>query len=164
MNDYDRMNAYSAYQKASKIRRRSYELEPIIMQNAGYAFCYARDVIKGRWPEAEKEILRNARHAYYYAKNVIKARWFEAEPIIIESVVYAFWYAKYVIKDRWLESEEKMIGTEMQEDYIEHFFDEPVITKDQVDIVDWQRNKQVGYFAPASIFKDKVSLLDMVIE
>jgi len=48
--------------------------------------------------------------------------------------------------------------------YIKKFFNEPVITKDEVDIIQWQRKNAQGYFAPASWFDNKVSLLDMMVK
>jgi hypothetical protein len=46
-----------------------------------WAYWYARDVIKGRWPEAEPVIRSDPEWAYRYALNVIKGRWPEAEPV-----------------------------------------------------------------------------------
>jgi hypothetical protein len=37
-------------------RKRWPEAEPYIMKDPGYAYTYARSVIKKRWPEAEKYI------------------------------------------------------------------------------------------------------------
>ena len=115
-------------------------------------------------PELEPTIMQDARHAYRYARYVIKGRWPEAEPYIMQYAHYAYGYAKYVIKDRWLEAEEKIANSKYRHNYIKAFFDEPVVTKDEVDIIQWERQQQVGYFAPASLFQNKVSLLDMVIE
>ena len=42
------------------------------------AYCYANDVIKGRWPEAEAVIAQNANAASWYAEDVIKGPWPEA--------------------------------------------------------------------------------------
>jgi hypothetical protein len=46
------------------------------------AYCYARDVIKGRWPEAEGFIASDPGNAYRYARFVMKCRWVEAEAVI----------------------------------------------------------------------------------
>ena len=146
------------------IKGRWLESEPTIMKNAHWAYCYARDMIKGRWPEAEPTIMQDVKWTYYYSTDVIKNRWSEAEPIIMQDTQYAFWYSKNIIKGRWLEAEPIIAKSAYIYGYIEHFFDETVVTKDQVDIIDWQRNKQVGHFAPARLFETKISLLDMVIE
>ena len=132
------MTAKEAYERALKAKERLPELEHIIMQSAGHAHYYARDIIEDRWLEAEPVIIQDAEWAYYYARDVIKGRWLEAEEIIAKSD-----YIEY---------------------YTQRFFDEPVITKAQVDIIQWERKKQVGHFAPARLFQDNISLLDMVIE
>jgi hypothetical protein len=75
-------------------------------ENANYwLYCYAKDVIKTRWPEAEKFIMEDPRQACFYAEQVIKGRWPEAEEYIIKNFKLAFWYAKDVIKGRWPEAE-----------------------------------------------------------
>ena len=70
-----------------------------------WAYWYAEDVIKGRWPEAEKVILKSAEWSYCYAKNVIKGRWPEAEKMVSKSTKWSYRYALYVIKGRWPEAE-----------------------------------------------------------
>jgi hypothetical protein len=53
-----------------------------IPTTARYAYYYARDVIKGRWPEVEAVIATDPEWAYLYALNVVKGRWLEAEATI----------------------------------------------------------------------------------
>ena len=132
------MNSTQAFNKAIRIGKRIPELEPIIMRDTSLTYRYAREIIKGRWPEGESTIILNAFYTYLYAREVIQGRWLEAEEIIA--------------------------GTEYKHTYTEDFFDEPVITKDKIEPFIWERKQQVGYFAPASLFENKVSLLDMVIE
>ena len=158
------MSPFEAYQKALLAQKRLPRYEPKIITHGFYSLQYARDVIHGRWPEAEPIIIQDAYNAYYYARDVIKARWIEAEQCIIQNAGSSYRYAIDVIKDRWLEAEESIAKTGYSQPYIEHFFDEPVITKEQADIIQWTRNNLTGYFAPASLLEDKVSLLDMVIE
>jgi hypothetical protein len=55
---------------------------PTIPTTARYAYYYARDVIKGRWPEVEAVIATDPEWAYLYALNVVKGRWLEAEATI----------------------------------------------------------------------------------
>lgn len=184
------MTPYDVYMKATEAQKRLPELEPIIVCNAYWAckyalnvikgrwseaepaivkcqnnaYCYARDVIKERWPEAEENIMQSIAYAYLYARDVIKGRWMEAEPVIIKEEAYLSHYAIYVIKGRWPEAEKSISMSENKRYYVETFFNEQVITKDQVGPLVWERMNLPGYFAPASLFEDKVSLLDMVIE
>ena len=50
-----------------------------------WAYNYARDVIKGRWPEGEPTIAKDPHQAYNYALDVIKGRWPEAEEAMAKS-------------------------------------------------------------------------------
>jgi len=43
-------------------------------------FCYARDVIKGRWIEAESIIAERPELLLPYTENFVKTRWPEMEP------------------------------------------------------------------------------------
>jgi len=183
------MKAYEAYTKALHAKKRMPELEFIILQDAECAYWYARDVIddrwpeaelvimqdamyahwyavdviKGRWPEAEPVIMHDAYYAYAYAYTILKKRWPEAEPVILQHVPDAFRYVRDVIKGRWLEAEETIAKSVYKNIYAQVYLsDEPVITKDKVDINLWQRKNAQGYFAPTSLFK--VSLLDMMVE
>ena len=72
---------------------------------ANVAYCYACDIIQGRWPEAEPTIMASPKWAYWYAYDLIKGCWPEAEPSIMISAEWACHYAKYVIKARWPEAE-----------------------------------------------------------
>ena len=183
------MTATEAFKIALKAKKRLPELESIIMQDAGWTYYYACDIIKDRWTEAEPVIMQSAEYAYTYACNVIKGRWQEAEPIIMQDAVWACFYAADIIKGRWLEAEptimrysnwsyayaqnvikgrwseaeENIAKSEHRDKYANEFFDEPVITKEQVDIIQWERKNLQGYFAPVSLFENKVSLLDMMI-
>ena len=159
------MTAGEAYEKAVVEQKRLPELEYLVLQDAYYAFYYAKNVIKERWCKAEPIIMQDAYLAYKYACDVIKGRWSEAEPTIMQFPLYTYRYALNIIKGRWLEAEPIIAKSNLVIPYIRDFFDEPVVTKDKVDIIEWERKKQVGYFAPARLFKNKVSLLDiMVIE
>ena len=73
--------------------------EFIIKKDPGYAYEYARYIIKGRWIEAEEYIKKDPQYAYYYATNIIKGRFLEAEEYIKKHPKYAYEYAKYIIKD-----------------------------------------------------------------
>lgn len=160
------MTAYEAYIKATSARKRLPESELDIIQSASayHAYLYARDVIEGRWLEAESLIIHSAYDACFYARDVIQGRWYEAETNIAQDAYSACCYSIDVIKDRWTEAESTIAKSNWKTHYIKEFFDEPVITKDEVDIIQWGRKNISGYYAPASLFKDQVSLLDMVME
>ena len=156
--------AYTAYNNAVKARKRLPKLEQIIMKDAEWAYWYAKDIIKGRWLEAEPIIAHSGMFAYFYALNIIKSRWSEAEPTIIQDTYWAYLYARDVIHMRWFEAEEIIAKSDWKTVYTKCFFDEPMITKDKVGPLIWKRMNLPGYFAPARLFQDKVSLLDMVTE
>jgi hypothetical protein len=63
-----------------------------------WAYCFARDVIKGPWPEGEDTISKDAEWSYYYAKAVIKGPWPKGEDVISKEAEYSYYYAKDVIK------------------------------------------------------------------
>jgi hypothetical protein len=99
------MNPYQAYYKCReayikcdyKINK---DLEKIIMKHPEYAYCYAREVIKGRWIEAENTISTSSWCSYCYARDVIKDRWIEAENIISTDSYWTYLYARNVIKGK----------------------------------------------------------------
>jgi len=184
------MNAYEAYEKAKAAQKRMpefehiimhharyaypyamniikgrwLEAEPCIMQDRQYAYCYARHIIKGRWIEAEPCIMQDSQYACLYAVYVLKGRWLEAEPTIMKSAEWTYWYARDVVKERWYAAEPYIAKSTWKEVYIVYFFgNEPVVTKDKVDIIQWQRKNAQGYLAPASWFENKISFLDMMV-
>jgi len=81
-------------------------LEEIRIFNAKQAYCYAYDVIIGRWPEGEEVIKNDPEYAYRYAYGVIRGRWPEGEEAIKNDPEYAYRYARDVIRGRWPEGEE----------------------------------------------------------
>jgi len=65
-----------------------------------YAYWYAMEVIKGRWPEAENVIKSDPDSAYLYAKYIIKRRWKEAENVIkSDPDCYCLYAEHFNIKD-----------------------------------------------------------------
>ena len=44
------------------------------MTNPTWAYEYAANIIKSRWPEAEPVIMKEAEWAFYYAENTIEGR------------------------------------------------------------------------------------------
>ena len=93
------MEALNRYGMVSKRVLNSLAATPI------WAYRYARDVIKRRFPEGETHIGRDPRLATAYARDVIKGRWPEAEAGIARDPVEAFVYANSLIHDSWPEAE-----------------------------------------------------------
>jgi len=53
----------------------------------------------------------------------------------------------------------------LQDAYLDDYFEnQPVVTKDTVGIVRWESKNLQGYYAPASLFDNKVSFLDMMVK
>jgi hypothetical protein len=87
------------------IRGRWPEAEAVIATDPEWAYEYARDVIRGRWPEAEAAIAKDPKRAYRYAGNVVRGRWPEVEAVIAKDPEWAYLYAKDIIRGRWPEAE-----------------------------------------------------------
>ena len=159
------MTAYEAYTLTIKENKRLSELEPIIVKDGFYAYSYARDIIKGRWLEAESVIMQDAYNAYYYSKYVIKGRWLEAEPMLSRNPHYALQYAKDILKERWPDAEKRIsLSPSAKSDYVSTFFDVAIVTRTEIGDFLWERVNPPGWFAPAMLFNNKMSLLDMVTE
>jgi len=77
-----------------KLNRPYPPIEPYIKNNPKYAYYYARDIIKGRWPEGEDAIKQDVYYAYHYAEGVIKGRWPEGEDAIKQDAEYWNRYKK----------------------------------------------------------------------
>jgi len=158
------MSPQDAFTKADIAQKRIPELEHIILQNTFYACNYAMNIIEGRWPEAETIIMNDAGDACWYARDVIQGRWLEAESTIMYSAFWASCYAQDVICRRWSEAEEVIAKSKFKDGYIAYCFgSEPIVTKDEADIIKWERKNLQGYFAPASLFEKQVSFLDMMV-
>lgn len=109
-----------------------------VISYAEYAYRYAADVFKGRWPQGEKYIQRDPKIAGLYAMSIIKGRWPEAESVIIQDSVSAAKYAGRVLKRRWPQAEPSIMkNPEAAVDYARFFFEytgwseaEPYIKQD----------------------------------
>ena len=124
------------------IKGRWPEGEPAIATHPGYVYLYAKDVIRGRWPEAEAAIATNPKLAYHYAKDVIGGRWPEAEATIAKIPVWAGMYAIDVIGGRWPEVE-AAIATEPSNPFID-------LSKSYIDAfpeakLDWAMNGLIDW-------------------
>jgi hypothetical protein len=87
------------------------ELEKDVAQDPEYAFYYARDILKSRFPLAEPMIAQDPGYAFAYANGVLGKRWpagplrDTAESAISQDPGYAYLYAREVLKSRWPEAE-----------------------------------------------------------
>lgn len=82
------------------IKGRFPEGEPAIAKSPAYAYYYADDILKGRFPEGESTIAKSPMWAYQYALNIIKNRFFEGEPAVAEDPTWTYRYARDVIRGR----------------------------------------------------------------
>jgi hypothetical protein len=73
-------------------------------------------------PPTEKE-LTDPSWAYSYAADVIKGRFPEGEATIARDPYWSYGYAKYVIKGRFPEGEEAVAKSEYRDKYLESFPD-----------------------------------------
>ena len=71
--------------------------EKVLAKEAKYAFKYAYDVLKERFPAGEAAIAKNGRFSYFYAYCVLKGPFLAGEAAIAEDDVYAFQYARWVL-------------------------------------------------------------------
>jgi len=94
------MTPQEAYCKAYILGLRIPELEPIISKDACYSYCYAINIIKGRFILGKSVISQDAEYSYLYAKYVIKGRFILGEPAISKNAEYSYRYAIDVIKGR----------------------------------------------------------------
>lgn len=113
---------------------RNLDDELVALSDPWSAYCYARDVIGGRWHQAEKIIMSDANAAYSYARDVIGGRWEEAEKIIsaegLDYVVYE--YARDVIRSRWIEGEHYLMHHEWRDAYLEDIVSIDDVMKDPI--------------------------------
>ena len=79
----DSKDPEQAYKYALNKGKRISELEPIIIKHPYSAYCYAKDIIKGRWFKAKSVIMKDAESAYHYANDVINGRFKQAEKVIL---------------------------------------------------------------------------------
>ena len=73
--------------------------------DAPWAYYYARDVLKERWPEGEAVIAADGLWAYAYAKDVINGRFPEGESVIAKDAEAAHFYSMDIIQGRFPEGE-----------------------------------------------------------
>jgi len=92
------MTPKEAYKKCFFEKRRIPELESIIINDPGYSYKYAKDVIKGRFKKGEKIIITDKICSYRYARDIIKRRWKRGEKNIVNDPEWSYLYARDVIE------------------------------------------------------------------
>ena len=100
---------------------RNPDLEKTIATDALHAFCYARDVIKGRFELGEPVIAQDHKWAYMYAAYVLEGRFELGEPIIAKNAQYAYYYAHDVLKGRFQLGEPIILKSIWADEYKEQF-------------------------------------------
>ena len=96
------MTPYESYWQARKQGYGTPELEATIAGNAYSSYCYANEIIKGRWEPGEAIIATDFEYSYCYARYVIKGRFPLGEPVIAQP---GYW--KYYLNDISMTEEDK---------------------------------------------------------
>ena len=89
-----------AYENLEKGDNNDPRLVKVVASDPEFAYFYARNIIKGRWPEGEKAIASDPENAYYYAIDVIKGRWPKGEKAIASNPRYATNYKEFLRKKK----------------------------------------------------------------
>ena len=96
--------------KIAKTEVQKRELEHLWAQYPEWAYRYAQDVIRKRWPPGEAAIAGNAGYAFQYAKYMIRKPWPSGEAVIAARAAYAVLYARDVIGKPWPPGEAAIAG------------------------------------------------------
>jgi len=96
----DKQNAGLAYQYAMSTHRRFRKAEQLIAKKSEWAFRYAQDIIKRRWPPGEKAIAKTSWPAFLYARDVIHGRWPEGEEAIAKNETTNALYRGLYLKNK----------------------------------------------------------------
>lgn len=72
--------------------------EGTISSDAYYAYCYAVDIIRGRFEAGEPAIATDPASAYYYATTILGGRFEAGEDAILSDVKLAKRYKKRMVK------------------------------------------------------------------
>lgn len=137
--------------------------EPAIAQDANAARIYAETVISGRWQPGERAIAQDALQSLMYA-SFLGERWEPGENAIAQNPSVALIYAQTILKGRFYEAEPALSNSKEFKEYVEQWFDEPVVTRDQVDEYEWSCTAALGYLAPASWFNRPISIIDVMLD
>ena len=96
--------------KAAKTPMQKRKLEHVWTSNAEYAYEYALNVIKKRWPPGEAAIAGDPEYAARYARDIIKNPWPPGEAAIASTAESAYWYTIDLIGKRWPPGEAVIAG------------------------------------------------------
>ena len=92
--------------KALELQKHGEEYKRVFAKSPYYAYMFAINILKGRFPEGEAAIATHPKWATAYADRILLRRFPEAEPTILKNPKWAFFYAKDVLKQRWIEAED----------------------------------------------------------
>lgn len=137
--------------------------EPAIAQDANAARIYAQTVISDRWKPCERAIAQDAMQSWLYA-SFLGERWEPGEDAIAQNPSIALVYSTTILKGRFYQAEPALCNSEQFEEYVEQWFGEPVVTRDQIDEYEWSRTAALGYLAPARWFSRKASIIDTMLD
>ena len=98
MNIGDIKSSKKAYEYAKTIGKPVPELEDVIAEDLYYSYCYAKNIIKGRFRKGEDAIAQSPIYSYYYAVNIIKGRFEKGEDIIMNSDFASDYVEEFGIK------------------------------------------------------------------
>jgi hypothetical protein len=73
----------------------------LLLRSASYGYCYAGEVMFGRYELMEKVISKSSYYSYLYADDIIKGRFELGEEAIAKDGDCSYYYAKKVIKGRF---------------------------------------------------------------
>ena len=96
------------------VRDRWPEGEAAIATNPRFSYLYARDLLGGEFTAGEPAIARNAKFSLDYADKVIRGRFIAGEPAIAQSLTMAIDYANNVTRGRFPAGEAVIFGTANQ--------------------------------------------------
>jgi hypothetical protein len=137
--------------------------EPAIAQDASAARIYAETVISDRWKPGEYAIAQDAMQSLLYA-SFLGERWEPGEDAIAQSPSVALVYSITILKGRFYQAELALYSSVQFKEYVEQWFGEPVVTRDQVDEYEWSCTAALGYLAPARWFSRKASIIDTMLD
>jgi hypothetical protein len=140
-NYLDSIEAHKAFRKASKLKKRIIELEPLILKDITTSLDYAQSIIGGRWPELEEILLKDyafEKMVMYYAIDVAGERWPGGEEILLTSNQpwNIFKYFMHLVQKRWPEAEPALKGSNSWPGYLKIIFGDDVINKYSQNILE----------------------------
>lgn len=99
--------------------------EHVVAQDAYTSYCYARDVLKGRFELGEDAIAKGCPvYSYEYAK-IIKGRFEKGEASIAQDGMYACLYANNILQERFEQGEAAIA----KEGYMSNYYFKPTDAK-----------------------------------